>query len=180
MKHHIPQARVQGGGRGGPPPSLEIEQQKKFIRANFQFFHLYFATNITFSDIFWAGPPWKIEKQKKKDFRPPPTPRLYEFLDTTLSHARYCFISSNTKCKPICNVFQHNSNVTAFQPPHTVLLRSNIVSKANVVIAKAKCLYIPIIHIYLLFFAHVILFHWGYYRGAKVFDSWWRKYNSDF
>ena len=65
-----------------------------------------------------------------------------------------------------------NSNVTAFHPPHAVLLRNNIVCKANVVIAKAKCLYILIIHIYLLFFAHVILFHSGYYRGAKVFDSW--------
>ena len=53
------QARVQGGGAKGPapPPPLEIEKQKKkVIRANFQLFHLYFATflveNVIFSAIF--------------------------------------------------------------------------------------------------------------------------------
>ena len=39
-----------------PPPPIEIEKQKKGIRANFKLFHLYFATflveNRTFSSIF--------------------------------------------------------------------------------------------------------------------------------
>ena len=67
---------------------------------------------------------------------------------------RYCFISSNTNPFVMCSKFDlilFNSNVTAFHPLHTVLLRNNIVCKANVVIAKAQCLYISIIHIYLLF-----------------------------
>ena len=85
-----------GGGKG-PGPPLEIEKQKKkkkkkkVIRANLKLFHLYFATflveNITFSVIFWAGPPplknWKAKKKKKKGFQilGPPS---YEFLDTRL------------------------------------------------------------------------------------------------
>ena len=81
-----------GGGQGAwPPPPLEIEKQKKVIRANFKLFHLYFATflveNIIFSAIFWAGPPplknWKAKKKKKAfTFWAPPPP--YEILDTRL------------------------------------------------------------------------------------------------
>ena len=39
-------AHVQGGGAKGPapPPSLEIEKQKKSHQSNFKLFHLYFAT----------------------------------------------------------------------------------------------------------------------------------------
>ena len=63
------------------PPPLEIENQikKKVIRANFKLFQIYFATflveNIIFSSIFWAGPPLKKLKSKKKSFQilaPPP------------------------------------------------------------------------------------------------------------
>ena len=60
-RHHN---HTRGGGPKGPapPPPLEIEKpKKKVIRANFKLFHLCFATflveNITFSAIFWAGPP---------------------------------------------------------------------------------------------------------------------------
>ena len=34
------------GPKGPPPPPLEIEKQKKDIKANFKLFHLYFATPL--------------------------------------------------------------------------------------------------------------------------------------
>ena len=135
--------------RRGPAPTLKIEQQKRSseqILSSFTYILLLISYSQLFSEL---GPPEKLKNKKKKDFRPPLT-------NSWTRHCpmlRYCFISSNTKCKPICMC--SNSNVTAFHPPHTVFLRNNIVCKANVVITKAKCLYIPIIHIYLLFFAHV-------------------------
>ena len=49
--------RPAGGGGGGAHP-LEIEKQKKVIRANFKLFHLYFDTflvgNIILSAIISA------------------------------------------------------------------------------------------------------------------------------
>ena len=62
------QARVQGGGAQGawaPPRNWKAKkkkkEKKKVIRANFELFHLYFATflveNIIFSAIFELGPP---------------------------------------------------------------------------------------------------------------------------
>ena len=53
--------RVSRGGRRGlgPPPPLEIEKQKKVIRANFKLFHLYFATFLVKNIIFSAAPPLK-------------------------------------------------------------------------------------------------------------------------
>ena len=85
--------RVSMGGGGGAqraraPPPLDIDKQKKVIRANFKLFHLYlplFQSEISFSLLFselGTPPPCKIEKQKNSlsNFRPPP----YEFLDTPL------------------------------------------------------------------------------------------------
>ena len=80
-------------GGGGRIEKKKKKKKKKGIRANIKLFHLYFATflveNVFFSASFWAGPPpWKSEKQKKKnklkkrlsDFGPPSC----EFLDTRL------------------------------------------------------------------------------------------------
>ena len=44
-----------GGGPKGPgSPLLEIEKQKKVIRANFKLFHLYFATFLVGSIVLSA------------------------------------------------------------------------------------------------------------------------------
>ena len=61
-----------------PGGGLEIEKQKKVIRANFKLFHLYFATflvgNIIFSAIFRAL--LKNWKKSLSDFCLPPPLRI--------------------------------------------------------------------------------------------------------
>ena len=49
-------------------PPLDIEKQKKVIRANFKLFHLYFATFLVGNIIFLKSK----KKESLSDFRPPP------------------------------------------------------------------------------------------------------------
>ena len=64
---HIDQV---AGACPGPGPPLEIEKQKKVIRANFKLFHLYFATFFSrkyhFIWYFLSCPPLEILKSKEK------------------------------------------------------------------------------------------------------------------
>ena len=52
----VTNSRCVSGGKGPAPPPLDIEKQKKVIRANFKLVHLYFAPflvrNIILSATF--------------------------------------------------------------------------------------------------------------------------------